>query len=103
MPEAMPPPLTQPPGTQRLRAIVRGRVQGVGFRYSILEIARDAGLRGFAENQSDGSVIVLAEGPPDQLDDLEKFLRRGPSFAHVIAVEADRFAATGEFDAFVAR
>ncbi|HEX9343478.1 MAG TPA: acylphosphatase [Actinomycetota bacterium] len=96
--------MTQPfGGMQRLEAVVRGRVQGVGFRYSVLEIARHAGLRGFAENKPDGSVFVLAEGLPDQLDDLEKFLRRGPSFAHVAAVEADRSTATGEFDGFVAR
>jgi len=88
---------------QRLRAIVRGRVQGVGFRYSVLEIARQAGLRGFAENKADGSVFVIAEGTSDRLDELEKFLWRGPSFAHVIAVEAERSAATGEFDGFVAR
>jgi acylphosphatase len=87
---------------QRLQAVVRGRVQGVGFRYSVLEMARGAGLRGFAENKPDGSVFVVAEGRPDQLDDLEKFLHRGPSFAHVTGVEADRSAATGEFGAFVA-
>lgn len=90
-------------GMQRLRAVVRGRVQGVGFRYSVLEIARRADLRGFAENRPDGSVFVLAEGPPDRLDDLEKFLHRGPDFAQVTAVEADRSEATGEFDDFVAR
>jgi acylphosphatase len=71
---------------QELHAYVRGRVQGVGFRYFVVEKARSLGLRGYARNESDGSVEVLAQGPRPALEQLLALLRRGPSGAHVSEV-----------------
>ena len=47
-----------------MRIIVRGRVQGVGFRYATVSEARRLGLAGWARNAPDGSVEILAEGDP---------------------------------------
>jgi acylphosphatase len=75
---------------ERLRATVRGRVQGVGFRYVVMSEARSP----------DGSVRVEAEGPPERLDRLEDFLRGAPSPARVDEVASERLEASGEFDRF---
>lgn len=87
----------------RLRAVVRGDVQGVGFRYGVRRLAHELGLTGFAENAPDGSVRIEAEGSSEHLDQLEAFLRSGPRLATVTSVEAERLAATGEFKRFEAR
>ena len=52
----------------RLDATVRGRVQGVGFRYFVLREAMDLGLEGWVANTRDGSVRCVAEGPRDRLE-----------------------------------
>jgi acylphosphatase len=65
-----------------------GRVQGVGFRWFVLQQARKLGItRGMARNLGDGSVEVVAEGERAQLDALELDLNRGPRSAHVERVE----------------
>jgi len=87
----------------RLRATVGGRVQGVGFRYSVQRLARELGLTGYAENRPDGSVLVEAEGPPDALEQLERFLGQGPAWADVRHLQVERVPATGEFVSFEAR
>ena len=87
----------------RLTAVVRGEVQGVGFRWSVQREAGRLGLTGYAENLPDGSVRVEAEGDPGRLDELEAFLRQGPRWAEVGAVEAERTPATGEFRSFGTR
>ncbi len=89
--------------TMRLRAVARGDVQGVGFRFAVRRIARDLGLTGFAENLADGSVLVEAEGPPEGLEMLESFLRSGPRLATVTSLDSRREQATGEFQGFAAR
>jgi acylphosphatase len=91
------------PGTMRLRAVAQGDVQGVGFRFAVRRVARDLGLTGFAENRTDGSLLVEAEGPPEGLEILESFLRSGPRLATVTALDSRREQATGEFRGFVAR
>ena len=69
------------------RFLVRGRVQGVGYRYFVLREAEGLGVSGFARNLPDGSVEVVAEGDDPVLQQLEERLRQGPSFAKVAAVE----------------
>jgi acylphosphatase len=93
------------PGTRplRLRAVVRGEVQGVGYRWSVQRQAHRLGLTGYAENLPDGSVRVEAEGDPADLDELETFLRGGPRFAEVERLDSERVAATGEFRGFATR
>ena len=88
---------------QRLEATVRGRVQGVGFRYYVLRMANRQGLTGWVANEPDGSVRCVIEGPPDELDRIEETLRRGPAGAVVEAVQAVRMPATGRFDGFEVR
>jgi acylphosphatase len=88
---------------QRLRAVVKGEVQGVGFRWAVQRQAGELGLTGYAENLPDGSVRVEAEGDPARLDQLEAFLRQGPRWAEVDSVTSDRVPATGEFRGFTPR
>jgi acylphosphatase len=87
----------------RLRAVVKGEVQGVGFRWSVQRHAGELGLTGYAENLPDGSVRVEAEGDPDRLDQLEAYLRQGPRWAEVESLDVQRAPATGEFRGFSAR
>jgi acylphosphatase len=71
---------------QELHAFVHGWVQGVGFRYFVIDNARALGLRGYSRNQSDGSVEVLAQGPRPALERLLNLLREGPPAAEVSEV-----------------
>src|SRR5260221_8473616 len=64
---------------QELHAMVRGQVQGVGFRYFVVQKAQSLGLRGYARNESNGDVEVLAQGPRPALERLLTLLWRGPS------------------------
>lgn len=84
----------------RIRAVVRGTVQGVGFRWFVEREAVALGLYGWVRNLRDGSVEVVAEGPADLLDALAAALAKGPSGSGVTAVETHREPATGEFTAF---
>jgi len=84
-----------PEAARRVR--VRGRVQGVFFRASTAEHAAALGLRGRAENQPDGTVLVHAAGAPDALARLVEWLRRGPPMARVDAIEVE-FIPPGSLD-----
>jgi acylphosphatase len=66
---------------------VRGRVQGVGFRWFVRERARALGLTGWVRNTHDGAVEVLAMGEDEALQKLRTLLRSGPSGARVSHVE----------------
>ncbi len=87
-------------GVARLHAVVRGFVQGVGFRYFVLHRARAAGLRGWVRNRSDGSVECLAEGPRPVLEALIEDLRTGPRPARVTEVELEWQDARGDLPGF---
>jgi acylphosphatase len=87
----------------RMQAVVRGEVQGVGFRWAVQRQAGRLGLTGYAENLADGSVRVVAEGDPDRLDQLEAFLKEGPRWAEVRSLDSRRVPATGEFPDFGTR
>ena len=69
------------------RYIVRGRVQGVGFRWFVEREAHILGVSGWVRNNSDGSVEVLAQGTRDQLLGFRSRLRQGPRAARVDDVE----------------
>jgi acylphosphatase len=68
---------------EEMQAVVRGIVQGVGFRYFVVEKAAAQGLRGYARNESNGDVVVLAQGPRPALERLLSQLRLGPPAADV--------------------
>jgi acylphosphatase len=73
--------------TQTRRFVVRGRVQGVGFRWFVEREAHLLALSGWVRNNADGSVEVLAQGTRDQLLGLRSRLRQGPRAARVDDVE----------------
>jgi acylphosphatase len=62
---------------------VRGRVQGVGFRWFVMEIARELGLSGWVKNRPDGVVEIAAGGKPEALTKLEAAVSRGPRGATI--------------------
>ena len=69
------------------RYLVRGRVQGVGYRYFVEGIARDLGLSGYARNLEDGGVEVYAAGSEESLRELSGYLWKGPRMSEVRGVE----------------
>lgn len=73
--------------TTRLRLKVRGRVQGVGFRWFAREAAERLGLSGWVKNLPDGDVETEAEGPPEALARFTAELKSGPPYARVDGVE----------------
>lgn len=74
------------PKTAR-RWFVRGRVQGVGYRYFAQHAATSLNLSGYVSNLDDGRVEVYAAGPASALDELAGMLHRGPRFSDVRGVE----------------
>lgn len=76
-----------PTASSRVRLVVRGRVQGVGFRWYVREAARAAGLSGWVRNNQDGSVELEAGGPPLALARLRAAVTEGPAGARVEIVD----------------
>lgn len=70
------------------RYFVRGRVQGVGYRYFVQRQAVTLGLTGFTRNLDNGQVEVFAVGKAEKLAELEGWLWKGPAFSDVRGVEA---------------
>jgi acylphosphatase len=92
------------PEVAAFRAVVRGRVQGVGFRDYVAMRARALGLGGYIRNLPDGgSVEVVAEGPRDALDRLSQQLNDGPRSSRVDGVNVDWLPPTGDRRAFEIR
>lgn len=88
----------------RLHAVVRGKVQMVGFRQFVIERARRLGLTGWVRNGDDGrSVEVVAEGERKRLEELLRLLHEGPRLAVVQAVDVSWDAPSGEFGDFSVR
>lgn len=85
---------------RRLEAVVRGYVQGVGYRVFAAREARARGISGWVRNEADGSVRVVAEGEEPALTEFLRSLQRGPSEAEVSSVEARWSAGTGKFTGF---
>jgi acylphosphatase len=78
------------------RAIVSGRVQGVGFRWATMHEARRLGLSGTVVNLADGRVEVVVDGSGPAVDELLAWLRHGPDLAQVTGVETAEAADTGQ-------
>ncbi len=74
------------------RYFVRGRVQGVGYRYFVQRAASRLGVAGWVRNLDDGRVEVYAVGRDEQLSELAGFLRKGPTLADVRGVEEQEAA-----------
>lgn len=87
----------------QVRAVVRGVVQGVGFRFFVRRQASALGVRGFVRNLPDGAVEVVAEGDRRSLDQLLHALERGPSGAEVDDIRTEWSAGSGAFSGFQIR
>jgi acylphosphatase len=83
-----------------VHVIVRGLVQGIGFRDFARHHAGTLGLTGYAKNLADGSVEVVAEGSRDDLEQWLSEVAAGPHGAEVREVDVEWDAATGEFSGF---
>jgi len=78
--------------TAARRYVVRGRVQGVGYRYFAQEWATEIGVKGWVKNRDDGNVEVYAVGTEGQLSDFAGRLRQGPRMSDVRGVEEQEAA-----------
>ena len=83
------------------RLLIRGRVQGVGYRYAMVEAARALGVTGWVRNRADGRVEAVVHGAPAQLDAILAWARSGPRGARVDGVDVE--PAAGEFAGFEQR
>lgn len=81
--------------SERRSIRIRGRVQGVFFRASAKEQAEALGVAGFARNEADGSLLIVAEGDPASLDRFVAWCHQGPPAAVVDNVAVNVEPATG--------
>lgn len=81
---------------RRVRVIVRGDVQGVGYRYTMRMVARDAGVAGWVRNRRDGSVEAEVEGTPTRVDEVLAWMAEGPPGSRVDAADVTERAPTGD-------
>jgi acylphosphatase len=88
---------------KRIRAVVKGRVQGVFFRSHTQEKALALGLAGWVRNRPDGSVETVAEGDVDRLEQFHQWLHHGPPAARVDLVEVEEQKPQGELRDFEIR
>lgn len=87
----------------RFHAIVKGRVQGVSFRYFVQEQAEHLGISGWVRNLWNGSVEVTAEGSQQNLETFIQALHVGPPMARVDEVKVEWQTFNGEFNGFQVR
>ena len=71
------------------RIVVHGRVQGVGFRYSMADAAYAVGIDGWVRNRADGSVEAFVQGDPQVIERIVAWCRHGPPGARVTGVDVD--------------
>jgi acylphosphatase len=86
--------------TKRFHAIIKGFVQGVGFRFFVFQYGVNLNLNGWVRNRYNGDVEVLVEGPEDVLRVFLEKLHQGPQMAHVDEVELDWQEPAGDLPTF---
>jgi acylphosphatase len=84
----------------RARVIMTGMVQGVFFRYSTQEMAKQLGVFGWVKNRWDGAVEAVFEGDQDRVKEMIEWCHEGPPGAYVQRVDTDWEKYLGEFDWF---
>jgi len=87
----------------RAHILIKGRVQGVGFRANTRRKAYQLGIKGWVRNLRDGRVEAVAEGKKEAINELIRWCHRGPSMARVTDVKVEKTEATGEFRDFTAK
>jgi len=90
-----------PMTTRVLHLRIHGLVQGVSYRWNMVQAARRRGVTGWVRNRADGSVEAMVAGPPAALDELVAWARRGPPGASVDKIDIE--PGDGEFDGFEQR
>ena len=85
---------------KRIRAIVKGHVQGVGFRWFTVRAAQNRGITGWVRNNPNGTVETVAEGDADSIREFIDELHRGPMSAAVKSVDYNEEEPTGEVASF---
>jgi len=83
-----------------MRAIVIGKVQGVAYRAYVQEAATELGLVGYAHNNTDGSVEVVAQGFPETLKEFVEYLHEGSLLAQVDSVAIEWHSIRKTYDEF---
>ena len=83
--------MTTPGDDRPRRWVVSGRVQGVGFRWFVLQRAEPLGLRGWVRNLPDGRVEIVAAGPSPAMHGLDAAVRSGPRLSRVDHVESKEY------------
>ena len=94
---------TDETGRARLHLIIRGRVQGVGFRFAAYDEAKDLALAGWVRNLASGDVEIVAEGSRENLQMLAAWAHQGPPSARVTEVHEEWSDFTSEFNEFRVR
>lgn len=89
--------------SERVEVIVRGVVQGVGYRYFVMQRVLGTGITGWVANGSRGEVLCTMEGDRALLEQVLSDLERGPASAIVKEVQAVWMPATGGFNEFSIR
>ena len=84
----------------RAHLIIKGRVQGVGYRANVRRLANKFNLRGWTRNLRNGDVEVIVEGTEVEVQKLVVWCHRGPTSSYVSNVKVEKTPATGEFDRF---
>jgi acylphosphatase len=82
------------------RFVVRGRVQGVGYRFFAIRAANRLGVVGRVRNLADGTVEAVVEGMPDAVAEFRAELWRGPAYAEVTAVDESEIKPSGRYQSF---
>lgn len=88
---------------KRFELTLHGQVQGVGYRVAAVRKATAIGVTGTVWNESDGSVVVVAEGLPRKLETFLLWAESGPPAARVTLRELTWTSATGQYDSFGVR
>lgn len=88
------------PTAIRAKLLVKGKVQGVGYRAFAVRVASKRGLCGGVRNLDDGQVELEVEGPKDKIVMLIEDAKTGPPASQVTAVEVEWSPATGQFSDF---
>lgn len=85
------------------RLVISGRVQGVGFRFFVVQAARRLEIAGYVRNLRDGTVEIVAEGKPIDVRALEMDVLAGPRYGRPDRIETDDIALSGQYIGFDVR